>query len=207
MRINRSKLLIVVFACILVVVFTSAAVPSTTTSINTTTSGKSDLVGFKVVNKSSGTVYLWLDGPAFYYFAVKPEETGSFTIMRGEYSMDVSYCGARTSREADLTVQTALIMPVCGGRASQAANSSPHVADVTETIRIVPVTVENEADSRVLAILTGPSTYVFLLNKDEVKDYTIAKGQYKVQYYACGKVGSRYWFAQKNQSLKLSCPS
>ena len=120
--------------------------------------------------------------------------------------MDVSYCGARTSRIADLTIQTAMIMPVCGARASQSAASSPHVVDVTETVRIVPVTVENEAETSVLAILTGSSTYVFLLNKDEAKDYTIAKGEYKVQYFACGKYGERTWFAQKNSSLELACP-
>ena len=206
MRKNRSKLLFVVLAGIVVVLLTSAAVPGPTASISATTSGRSDLVSFRVVNKSSGTVYLWLNGPTFYYFAVRPEETGSFTIMRGEYFLDVSYCGARTSRIVDLSVQTTLVMPVCGGRASQAAGSSPHVVDVTETIRIVPVTVENEATSQVLAILTGPSTYVFLLNKDEAKDYTIAKGEYRVQVFACGKYGERTWFAQKNATLELTCP-
>ena len=201
----RSKRSIIVFACMLVIIFTSAAIPLPNASNNATSAGKSDVVGLKVVNNSSGYVYLWLNGPTFYYFAVKPEETKTFTVMRDEYSLDVSYCGARSSSIADLTVQTALIMPVCGGRATQAAKS-PHVVDVTETIKIVPVTVINEANTKVLAILTGPSTYVFSLQKDEEKDYTIAKGEYNVQYFACGKVGQRTFHANKGSNLKLTCP-
>jgi hypothetical protein len=200
----NKKISVIVFTSMLVVLLTSAAVPLP--GMAAVTAEKSDLVNFKVVNKSSGYVYLWLDGPAFYYFAVKPEETGTFTVLRDEYSLDVRYCGARTSSTADLTLHTTMIMPVCGGRATQAAKS-PHVVDVTEAIKIVPVSVENEATTRVLAILTGPSTYVFLLDKDESKDYTIAKGEYNVKYYACGKVGARKWFAQKNQRLRLTCPN
>jgi len=189
----------------LVIIFTSAAIPLPNASNNATSAGKSDVDGLKVVNNSSGYVYLWLNGPTFYYFAVKPEETKTFTVMRDEYSLDVSYCGARSSSIVDLSVHTALIMPVCGGRATQAAKS-PHVVDVTETIKIVPVTVINEANTKVLAILTGPSTYVFSLQKDEEKDYTIAKGEYNVQYFACGKVGQRTFHANKGSKLKLTCP-
>lgn len=198
-------MLVLVFACILVVVFTSAAIPLPNASIHAAPTGKSDLVAFTVINDSSGYVYLWLDGPTFYYMAVKSGEIKTFTVMRGEYFQDVYYCGATTSSIVDLTIQTKLILPVCGGRATQAAKS-PHVIDVTETIRIVPVTVENEAESRVLAILTGPSTYVFSLQVDEAKDYTIAKGEYKVQYYACGKYGERKFFANKGSTLTLTCP-
>ncbi len=205
MRKKRSSILVAVLACMLVVLFTSAAVPVPNSSNQAISAGKSSLVGFKVVNNSSGYVYLWLNGPTFYYFAVKPEETKTFTVMRDEYFVDVSYCGARTSSIVDLSVHTALIMPVCGGRATQAAKS-PHVVDVTETIKIVPVTVINEANTKVLAILTGPSTYVFSLQKDEEKDYTIAKGEYNVQYFACGKVGQRTFHANKGSNLKLTCP-
>lgn len=196
---------VMVFACMLVVVFTSAAIPLPDASFHAASTEKSELVAFTVVNDSSGYVYLWLNGPTFYYMSVKSGEIKTFTVMRGEYIQDVYYCGATTSSIVDLTIQTKLIMPVCGGRATQAARS-PHVIDVTETIRIVPVTVENEADSRVLAILTGPSTYVFSLQVDEAKDYTIAKGEYKVQYYACGKYGERKFFASKGSTLTLTCP-
>ena len=76
----------------------------------------------------------------------------------------------------------------------------------TNTIKIVKVTVKNEAESKALAILTGPSTYVFSLNKDVSKDYTIAKGDYEVQYFACGKYGVKEFSAYYNGVLKLKCP-
>jgi hypothetical protein len=66
----NKKISVIVFTSMLVVLLTSAAVPLPGTAA--VTAEKSDLVNFKVVNKSSGYVYLWLDGPAFYYFAVKP---------------------------------------------------------------------------------------------------------------------------------------
>jgi hypothetical protein len=157
------------------------------------------------VNQSSGYVYLWLNGPSFYYLAVKPGETKTYTVMRGEYFKDVSYCGARDSSIIDLTKYTKLLMPMCGANTRQSP-SSPHVVNITNTIKIVKVTVKNEADSRVLAILTGPSTYVFSLDKEDSKDYTIAKGDYEVEYYACGKYGVREFSAFFNSVLKLKCP-
>ena len=105
----------------------------------------------------------------------------------------------------DLTKHTKLIMPVCGANTRQLPNS-PHVIDITNTLKIVKVTLKNEAESNVLAILTGPSTYVFSLDKEASKDYTIAKGDYKVQYYACGKYGVREFSAFHNGILKLKCP-
>jgi hypothetical protein len=169
------------------------------------TSEKSDLVALKVENDSTSYAYLWLDGPSFYYFVVKPGETKTFTVMRGEYFKDVSYCGARDSSIIDITRQTKLIMPVCGANTRQLL-SSPHIVNITNTLKIVKVTVKNESESRVLAILTGPSTYVFSLDKDVSKDYTIAKGDYEVQYFACGRYGVREFSAYYKSVLKIKCP-
>jgi hypothetical protein len=183
----------------------TAAVPFPHSTSLTTNADKSDLVALKVDNQSSSITYLWLNGPAFYYFVVNPGESKTFTVMRGEYSKDVSYCGARDSSTIDLTKHTKLVMPVCGANSRQSP-SSPHVVNITNTIKIVKVTVENAAESKVLAILTGPSTYVFSLGTDASKDYTIAKGDYEVQYYACGKYGVREFSAFHNSVLKLKCP-
>jgi hypothetical protein len=183
----------------------TAAVPIPESSSVASTGEKSDLVALRVVNQSTGYVYLWLDGPEFYYLVVKPDETQTFTVKRGEYSKEVSYCGARDSSTIDLTKYIKLIMPVCGANTRQTP-SSPHVVDITNTIKIVKVTLKNDSDSRVLAILTGPSTYVFSLNKEDSKDYTIAKGDYEVRYYACGKYGVREFSAFYNSVLKFRCP-
>ena len=125
--------------------------------------------------------------------------------MRGEYFKDVSYCGARDSSIIDLSRHIRLVMPVCGANSRQSP-SSPHVVNITNTIKIVKVTLTNEADSKVLAILTGPSTYVFSLDKEVSKDYTIAKGDYEVQYFACGAYSVKEFSAYHKSVLKFKCP-
>lgn len=203
--IRKRSLRGLIMANILILVLMSAAVPLPNSVSLASTSEKSDLVALKVENDSTSYAYLWLDGPSFYYLVVKPGETKTFTVMRGEYFKDVSYCGARDSSIIDITKQTRLIMPVCGANTRQ-LSSSPHIVNITNTIKIVKVTVTNDSESRVLAILTGPSTYVFSLDKDVSKDYTIAKGDYEVQYFACGKYGVREFSAYHNGVLKLKCP-
>lgn len=183
----------------------SAAVPLPASSNFASVNEKSDLVALKVVNDSTSTAYLWLDGPAFYYFVIPPDETRTFTIQRGEYDKDVSYCGARDSSTIDLTKHTRLILPVCGANALNEP-TSPHVVNITNTLKIVKVTLKNELDSNVFAIFTGPSTYVFTFGRDESKDYTIAKGDYEIWYYACGKYGIREFSAFHNRIMKFKCP-
>lgn len=202
---KKKSIRMLIIVNLMILVLLTAAVPLPKSSSVASTGEKSDLVALRVVNQSTGYVYLWLDGPEFYYLVVKPDETQAFTVRRGEYSMDVSYCGAWDSSTIDLTKHTKLIMPVCGANTRQSP-SSPHVVDITNTIKIVKVTVKNDSDSRVLAILTGPSTYVFSLDKEDSKDYTIAKGDYEVKYYACGKYGVREFSAFYNSVLKLKCP-
>ncbi len=201
---NRSMRILIVISLI-IMVFLTAAVPLPKSTTVAATNQKSDLVALKIQNDSSSTAYIWLDGDSFYYFVVKPEETKTFTVLRGEYFKDVSYCGARDSSIIDLTRHTKLLMPVCGANSRQTP-SSPHVVNITNTIKIVKVTLTNEADSRVLAILTGPSTYVFSLDKDATQDYTIAKGDYEVQYFACGSYSEKEWSAYHNSLLKFKCP-
>ena len=203
--IRKRSLRGLIMANILILVLMSAAVPLPNSVSLASASEKSDLVALKVENDSTSYAYLWLDGPSFYYFVVKPGETKTFTVMRGEYFKDISYCGARDSSIIDITKQTRLIMPVCGANTRQ-LSSSPHIVNITNTIKIVKVTVTNDSESRVLAILTGPSTYVFSLDKDVSKDYTIAKGDYEVQYFACGRYGVREFSAYHNGVLKLKCP-
>jgi hypothetical protein len=200
---NKKMLLILVNLLLMLLV--TAAVPLPQSTSFATNAEKSDLIALKVDNQSTSNAYLWLDGPSFYYLVVKPGESKTFTVMRGEYFKDVSYCGARDSSIIDLTKHARLVMPVCGANSRQTPNS-PHIVNITNTIKIVKVTVTNAAESKVLAILTGPSTYVFSLDKDASKDYTIAKGDYEVQYFACGKYGVREFSAFYNSVLKLKCP-
>jgi hypothetical protein len=196
---------IVLFVGILMGIFSTAAVPVPSRSSSFAIAEKSELVALTVENRSSGIMYLWLDGVAFYYLTIGPGETKLFTVERGEYYQKVRACGDTAESIVDITKRTRMIMPVCGGHASQAA-TSPYVVDISEIIKIVKVTVENESDTRLLAILTGPSTYVFLIDEGESKDYTIAKGEYSVQYFACGRVGYEDYSAYHGSKLSLSCP-
>jgi hypothetical protein len=195
----------IVLIGLVIFILLSAAVPLPASSSFASVNEKSDLVALKVVNDSTSTAYLWLDGPAFYYFVIPPDETRTFTIQRGEYDKDVSYCGARDSSTIDLTKHTKLILPVCGANALNEP-TSPHVVNITNTLKIVKVTLTNELDSNVFAIFTGPSTYVFTFGRDESKDYTIAKGDYEIWYYACGKYGIREFSAFHNRIMKFKCP-
>jgi hypothetical protein len=204
MKKNKS-LQILIMVNLLLMLLVTAAAPLPNSAGLSKNAEKSDLITLTIDNQSTSTAYLWLDGPSFYYLVVRPEESKTFTVMRGEYFKEVSYCGAREASDIDLTKHTKLIMPVCGANTLQPP-SSPHIIDITNTIKIVKVTVTNEADTRALAIITGPSTYVFLMDVDESKDYTIAKGDYDVQVYACGKYGTREFSAFFNRVLKLKCP-
>jgi len=201
---NKSKRFVILVGLITLIVL-SAAVPIPASADFASVKEKSDLVGLKIQNNSTGTAYLWLDGPEFYYFVVQPGETNTYTVMRGEYSKDVRYCGAWDSSTIDLTRQTKLVMPTCGANSRQTP-SSPHIVNITNTLKIVKVTLKNEASTQVLAILTGPSTYVFLLDKDASKDYTIAKGDYEVQYFACSAYIEKEWSAYHLAVLKFKCP-
>jgi len=202
---KKRSMRIPIFISLIILVFLSAAIPFPNSAAIASANEKSNLVALIIQNDSSSTAYLWLDGPTYYYFVVKPGETKTYTVLRGEYFKDVSYCGARDSSIFDLSRHTKLVMPVCGANSRQSP-SSPHVVDITNTIKIVKVTLTNEADSRVLAILTGPSTYVFTLDKDASKDYTIAKGDYEVQYFACGAYSEKEWSAYHKSVLKFKCP-
>jgi hypothetical protein len=204
MTTNKSKWTIILLAFVLLIVLT-AAIPFPQSETLGSQNAKSDLVALKIQNDSSGYVYLWLQGPTFYYFPVKPGETVTYTILRGEYFQDLSYCGATDSSIVDLSRHTKMVMPVCGANTRQSP-ASPHVLDVTNTLKIVKVSLTNEADSRVLAILTGPSTYVFSLDRDATKEYTIAKGDYQVQFFACGAYAEKEWSAYHNSVLKFKCP-
>lgn len=202
---TKRSFLSLILVNLLVLVLMSAAVPLPNSEVLASSSGKSDLVALKIVNDSTSYAYLWLDGPEFYYLVVKPEETKTFTVKRGEYEKEVSYCGAKDSSTIDLTKHTTLIMPVCGANTMREP-SSPHLINITNTIKIVKVTLKNDTKSSVLAILTGPSTYVFSLAKEEEKDYTIARGDYEVEYYACGDHDTRKFFAFHNRVLEFECP-
>lgn len=166
---------------------------------------RSELVRLTVVNRSSGNVFLSLKGPALYYLSVKEGESEVFTVERGTYTSSITACGVTSTDSLEMTSQKKLIMPVCGGRAHGAHGAATKV-DLSEQIKIVPFTIINDSDTQLLAVLTGAATYVFLLDRDEERDYTIAKGDYDVKIYACRAVTTIQFSSYKNSKLDLRCP-
>lgn len=166
---------------------------------------KSDLIRLTINNRNTDPMYLRLTGPTFYYLSVEDETRTSFTIERGEYDYSLTACGATTTGTLDLSSNKILVMPICGGNAG-ASSKDPDKVDLSVEHKLVRVSVENETSGRALVILTGPTTYVFSLDKDKTYTYTVIRGEYDVQYYACSRYATRNWTAQKDHKLIINCP-
>jgi hypothetical protein len=166
---------------------------------------KSELIRLTINNRNTNPMYLRLTGSSFYYLSVEDETRTNFTIERGEYDYSLTACGATTTGTLDLSNNKTLVMPICGGNAGASSKDSDKV-DLSVEHKLVRVSVENETSGRALVILTGPTTYVFSLDKDKTYTYTVVRGEYDVQYYACGRYATRTWTAQKDHKLIIDCP-
>ncbi len=198
---NRWTLRLVIILALVASFLLSAYAPI---SGDSTVSAK-DLVRLVVRNKYEKPLSLRLQAPgAYYYVQVEGESTATYTVLRGEYDYTLWGCGATSSGTMDLTKNRTLIMPICGGGVTNVPQNGKKL-DLSTLIKIVPVTVENTLDTRLMVILTGASTYVFMIDKGDKNDYTIARGSYTVKYWACGAYVTRDFEANKNSSLVLTC--
>ena len=167
---------------------------------------KSDLIRLTINNRNTSPLYLRLKGPSYYYLTVLDETRTDFTVERGEYDYTLTSCGATTTGTMDLETNKILVMPICGGNAGK-SSQNPDKVDLSAEHKLVPIVIENDTTGRALLIMTGPSTYVFSLEKDKTyKDYTIVRGDYDLQVYACGRYWTRTWTALKDHKLTISCP-
>jgi len=167
---------------------------------------KSDLIRLTINNRSTSPMYLRLSGSSYYYLSVLDETRTDFTVERGEYDYSLTACGATTTGSMDLESNKILVMPICGGNAG-ASSKNPDKVDLSAEHKLVPIEIENDTSGRAMVIMTGPATYVFSLEKNKTyKDYTIVRGEYDLQIYACGRYGTRTWTALKNHKLKVVCP-
>ena len=188
------------------IILLTAAVPFPGRGVSFATAEPEDLVRLTVENRTTNYMYMWLSGPQFYYFVIKPESTSYFTIESGSYRQTVRACGDTASKSVVIKTHTRMIMPMCGANAKNATGTGAAVYDLSTLIKIVRVTVVNESDTNLVAILTGPATYVFTVYEDDENVYTIAKGKYQVRYWACGEYATRTWTAYSDARLKLECP-
>jgi len=198
MATNKSTIKRLVFASLALTLMLTLLLPAGVQA-------KSDMIRLTIHNRNTTPLYLRLTGPAFFYLVVEDETRTEFTIDRGEYEYSLTACGATTTGTMDLTHNKILVMPICGGNAG-ASSKNPDKVDLSVEHKLVRVSVENDTSGKALAILVGPTTYVFSLEKDKTYTYTVIRGEYDVQYYACGGYGTRTWTAQKDHKLIIHCP-
>lgn len=162
-------------------------------------------VTLTVDNRAPGEISLSLTGPASYFLKVAGETRKAFTVNQGIYDYTIRGCGMTAKSTLDLTRDTILINPVCGGsiRTIPADNSK---IDLSAVIKVVPVKISSELENKTIVIMTGPSTYVFTMAADQEKAVTIGRGTYTVRYYACGVNLKKSFQAYKGAKLFLRCP-
>lgn len=165
---------------------------------------KSEQVKFTVENKSDKVFTLRMTGPENLYLVVEPETVKVFTPLRGLYDVTMFSCGAYADDEIDLTTVKIMVVPKCG---SNGPDQSDKKIDASETIKLVKVTIENDAtNSNMVVVMTGPGTFVFSFKAGQKASYTIPRGDYQVTYYACNSSATRTFSAKANKILELSCP-
>lgn len=156
-----------------------------------------------VTNRSSKVLKLWLSGPAIYRISVPSGQTKTYAVNRGMYKFTASGCGMTATGKLDMSINKTLVMPVCGGRISV---NSPHTEDLGQVLKVVKIEVQNKSKGVATAVFKGPSVYMFTLQKNADKDYTVAKGDYKVTVYACGQTFKRNFRADKGKKFVITCP-
>ena len=196
---NTTRLLaaISLIAIVLAVVFAAFRALPAQASVRTIT--------LTIDNRANSGISLYLTGPGTYYLQVPKETRTSYTVNQGEYKYTIKGCGMTVKSELDLSQDTILINPVCGGNIRVIPKDLSKI-DLSAEIKVVPVTITSELTYKTFVILTGPSTYVFTLKPDQDLAVTIGRGTYTVRYYACGVNIKKTFQAQKNTTLTLRCP-
>ena len=174
-------------------------------SVTMTATAQVDQVRLRVDNRNDKRITIQLNGPAYYYFKIDGKEKMTFAVNRGVYKYIMTGCGMRTTGTLDLSVNKRLVMPVCGGSASNQAKD-PNRIDLGKLLKVVNIKIENLTEGSSYIVMTGPSTYTFTLNTDATKNVTVARGDYKVKVYGCSVVFTRNFTADKDAKLKISCP-
>jgi len=165
----------------------------------------SDVVPLTIKNQSDDLVTLRLDGPQFYYLTVKPGQTTTFTIVRGEYSQQYYNCGAFVNSTLDLTKKNTIIVPDCGTKALRNPKQNTTKVDGGRIIKLVKVSFKNTDEVTMILIFEGSGSYVFTLKPGETKTYTITKGSYNITRLGCVYTRVYNYYALHNKVKEFDC--
>jgi len=165
-----------------------------------------DVVRLTIINYSDRDIWLKLEGPkSVYNLHVPPGETRAYTPLRGEYYYIYYACGTWVKGILDLSSQKIFEVPNCGFEL-ETHPDHPRYLDGGEILKLVNVTFENETGAYALAILNGPSVFVFSFNDGQEREFTIPKGDYSMTVYGCGGHYNTAFFANFFNVKKLVCP-
>ena len=141
-------------------------------------------------NMSEKPVSLFLEGPITYVLNVPAADNGSFVIERGSYAFQETACGVTVSGQLGVSRHLEVSYPPCS------------------STRHVKITIDNQTDTSASVILTGPSTQVLSVGSSQARSFTVPRGDYEVEYYACGSNGSaifRRAVIERSSSIVPSC--
>jgi hypothetical protein len=169
---------------------------------------RSELVALTISNESNDYVTFKLQGPAYYFLMVKPGETTTYTIKRGEYTQKFYSCGAFVDTNLDLTKKQSIYVPPCGEKAFSVDKASSNKVDGGQLIKLVKVTFENDTNYNLVLYLSGTSEYVFFIRSGDEVSYTISKTDYyEVTQWGCPTVKHFNYYPFANKETNLTCPS
>ena len=188
---------------LLVLILLTAAAPATPWQA-TPNAAAPALIRLTIDNRDPGLLSLRLiNDSAVYNLKVPGHTRSTFTIKPGSYSYKLSGCGISMYGTTILTMNTIMVNPVCGGSAHIATKTGK--IDLSKLLKVARIEIVNELGVKVQLYFKGPTEYVLTLPKNADKEYTLAKGVYKVQYYACGQFINRKFEAYPGNVLTLSC--
>ena len=165
-----------------------------------------EVVRLTIINYSDRDIWLKLEGPkSVYNLHVGPGQTKAYTPLQGEYYYIYYACGTWVKGTLDMRSQKVFEVPNCGFELVTHPNH-PRYLDGGEILKLVNVTFENETGAYALAILNGPSVFVFSFNVGQEREFTIPKGDYRMTVYGCGGHYNTSFFANFFNVKELVCP-
>ncbi len=166
-----------------------------------------DVVRLTIKNHSDRDIWLKLEGPAFYNLHVPAGETRIYTPNKGDYEYTYYACGTWVKGDLDLNYQKLIEIPNCGYLLGGSTLGHPHYLDAGDAImKLVNVTFENDTGAYMLAILNGPSVFVFSFQPGQDREVTIPKGDYSLTVYGCGGHFNTTFFANYFNEKVFTCP-
>lgn len=158
---------------------------------------------FTIANGNPKTVYVTLKGPKTYNFRVGGNTTSVYSVTNGKYTYTLSACETSVGGKIDLTKYQVMNIPVCGASASGSADEHQVYISFSNIVR---ANFTNHTSTGLAVLLKGPRGYSLYLPVGTTKTFSILRGNYSYEYFACGKTFKGKFEATNKTQIDLSCP-